>query len=113
MYNSGELALFPPFICILQYRHRTVLQPSKYAGRRCTGSLWDLVECVPTGTCAVSQNCGNDFRCEESGEYDYKILNECSQVVSDETLQANMLYLPYATVAFQSTSMVKQINKTC
>ncbi|XP_020645515.3 complement component C8 alpha chain [Pogona vitticeps] len=50
-----------------KYRHRTLVQPAKYAGRRCTGSLWDQMDCVPSGTCAVSQDCGNDFRCEESG----------------------------------------------
>nr|XP_060629563.1 complement component C8 alpha chain isoform X2 [Anolis sagrei ordinatus] len=50
-----------------KYRYRTLLQPSKYEGNMCIGSLWDKVACEPTGTCTMSQNCGSDFKCKDSG----------------------------------------------
>ncbi|KAJ6662561.1 hypothetical protein lerEdw1_011698 [Lerista edwardsae] len=50
-----------------KHRYRTLLQPAKYGGSICTGHLWDEAACQPTGTCAVSQDCGADFRCEETG----------------------------------------------
>ncbi|XP_061489149.1 complement component C8 alpha chain isoform X2 [Rhineura floridana] len=50
-----------------KHRYRTLQHPAKYKGSICTGHLWDEVACQPTGTCVVNQNCGTDFRCEESG----------------------------------------------
>ncbi|XP_066482263.1 complement component C8 alpha chain [Tiliqua scincoides] len=50
-----------------KHRYRTLLQPAKFGGNICIGHLWDESACQPTGTCAVSQNCGADFRCEETG----------------------------------------------
>nr|XP_056701321.1 complement component C8 alpha chain [Euleptes europaea] len=50
-----------------KHRYRALLQPAKYKGRICTGSLWEEIACHPSGMCALSQGCGTNFRCEESG----------------------------------------------
>ncbi|XP_062994457.1 complement component C8 alpha chain [Elgaria multicarinata webbii] len=50
-----------------RYRYRTLLQPSKYGGNKCTGDLWDTTACNPTGACVANQDCGTDFRCQETG----------------------------------------------
>ncbi|XP_034978943.2 complement component C8 alpha chain [Zootoca vivipara] len=50
-----------------KHRYRTLQQPAKYKGSICTGHLWDEVACQSAGECIVSQDCGADFRCEETG----------------------------------------------
>ncbi|KAG6931183.1 complement C8 alpha chain, partial [Chelydra serpentina] len=47
-----------------KYRYRTLLQPAKFKGSKCTGHLWDEAACRATETCAASQRCGRDFQCE-------------------------------------------------
>ncbi|XP_048353997.1 complement component C8 alpha chain [Sphaerodactylus townsendi] len=50
-----------------KHRYRAFLNPAKYNGRICTGSLWEEVACHPTAICVQSQDCGTNFRCKESG----------------------------------------------
>ncbi|XP_073213682.1 complement component C8 alpha chain isoform X2 [Lepidochelys kempii] len=50
-----------------KYRYRTLLQPAKFKGSKCTGHFWDEAACRATETCAASQRCGKDFQCEETG----------------------------------------------
>ncbi|NP_001005445.1 complement component C8 alpha chain [Xenopus tropicalis] len=50
-----------------KYRYRKLLQPAKYEGRPCVGSLWASMACQTAQKCVPENNCGNDFQCRDSG----------------------------------------------
>ncbi|NWR28519.1 CO8A protein, partial [Tachuris rubrigastra] len=50
-----------------KHRYRRLVQPAKFAGRRCAGHLWDEQTCHAETTCTEPLSCGKDFRCEETG----------------------------------------------
>ncbi|NXL89854.1 CO8A protein, partial [Alectura lathami] len=50
-----------------KHRHRTLVQPARFAGQRCAGHLWEEQACRAGETCAGHPSCGNDFQCKESG----------------------------------------------
>ncbi|XP_067391600.1 complement component C8 alpha chain [Emydura macquarii macquarii] len=50
-----------------KYRYRTLLQPSKFGGSKCSGHLWDEAACQATERCVANPHCGKDFQCEETG----------------------------------------------
>ncbi|XP_065698616.2 complement component C8 alpha chain isoform X2 [Patagioenas fasciata] len=50
-----------------KHRHRRLVQPAGFAGRRCAGHLWDEQACRAETSCAGTPGCGKDFQCEETG----------------------------------------------
>ncbi|XP_012985017.2 complement component C8 alpha chain isoform X1 [Melopsittacus undulatus] len=50
-----------------KHRYRTLVQPARFAGRQCTGHLWDEQACRTEKTCTGPPSCGKDFQCEETG----------------------------------------------
>ncbi|XP_068095498.1 complement component C8 alpha chain [Hyperolius riggenbachi] len=50
-----------------KFRYRNLAQPAKFGGGICAGNLWELIACKSSQKCAPESNCGNDFRCKESG----------------------------------------------
>ncbi|XP_027734863.1 complement component C8 alpha chain [Empidonax traillii] len=50
-----------------KYRYRRLVQPARFAGRRCAGYLWDEKSCRAETTCTEAPSCGKDFRCKETG----------------------------------------------
>ncbi|XP_078526202.1 complement component C8 alpha chain [Lissotriton helveticus] len=56
------------FACQEQkYRYRSLLQPSKYSGKTCSGYPWSEDTCIPTGKCGSENRCGENFNCIETG----------------------------------------------
>ncbi|XP_043861206.1 complement component C8 alpha chain isoform X1 [Dromiciops gliroides] len=50
-----------------KYRHRNLVQPSKFEGTMCGGDLWDEAACTSPEACIKQTQCGHDFQCKESG----------------------------------------------
>lgn len=50
-----------------KYRHRSLLQPSKFGGAICSGTLWDEASCHSPTPCLRQAQCGQDFQCRETG----------------------------------------------
>ncbi|XP_052031554.1 complement component C8 alpha chain [Apodemus sylvaticus] len=50
-----------------KYRHRSLLQPSKFGGTICTGDIWDEASCYSPTPCLRQAQCGQDFQCRETG----------------------------------------------
>ncbi|XP_017661216.1 PREDICTED: complement component C8 alpha chain [Lepidothrix coronata] len=50
-----------------KHRYRRLVQPARFAGRRCAGHLWDEQTCHAETTCTEPPSCGKDFQCEETG----------------------------------------------
>ncbi|XP_077306764.1 complement component C8 alpha chain [Lithobates pipiens] len=48
-------------------RYRNLDQPAKYGGRICVGISWESIICQSSQKCVPGNQCGNDFRCEETG----------------------------------------------
>ncbi|XP_055978150.1 complement component C8 alpha chain [Sorex fumeus] len=51
----------------LKYRYRSLLQPNKFGGTICSGSVWDQASCHSSTPCLNSAQCGQDFQCKETG----------------------------------------------
>uniref|UniRef100_A0A8C6RKF5 Complement component 8, alpha polypeptide n=1 Tax=Nannospalax galili TaxID=1026970 RepID=A0A8C6RKF5_NANGA len=49
------------------YRHRSLLQPSKFGGTICSGDVWDEASCSTPTPCLRQAQCGQDFQCKETG----------------------------------------------
>ncbi|XP_021505784.1 complement component C8 alpha chain isoform X1 [Meriones unguiculatus] len=50
-----------------KYRHRSLLQPSKFGGAICSGDIWDEASCDSPTPCLRQEQCGRDFQCRETG----------------------------------------------
>nr|XP_034359776.1 complement component C8 alpha chain isoform X2 [Arvicanthis niloticus] len=50
-----------------KYRHRSLLQPSKFGGTICSGDIWDEASCSSPTPCLRQAQCGQDFQCRETG----------------------------------------------
>ncbi|XP_028642554.1 complement component C8 alpha chain isoform X2 [Grammomys surdaster] len=50
-----------------KYRHRSLLQPSKFGGTICSGDIWDEASCYSPTPCLRQAQCGQDFQCRETG----------------------------------------------
>ncbi|KAF0880137.1 CO8A protein, partial [Crocuta crocuta] len=50
-----------------KYRHRSLLQPSKFGGTICSGDVWDQASCQSPTACLGQVQCGQDFQCKETG----------------------------------------------
>ncbi|XP_027554826.1 complement component C8 alpha chain isoform X2 [Neopelma chrysocephalum] len=50
-----------------KHRYRRLVQPARFAGRRCAGHLWDEQTCHAETTCTEPPSCGKDFQCKETG----------------------------------------------
>ncbi|XP_073936109.1 complement component C8 alpha chain [Castor canadensis] len=50
-----------------KYRHRSLLQPSKFGGNICSGDVWDQASCSSSTPCQRKAQCGQDFQCKETG----------------------------------------------
>ncbi|XP_040834587.1 complement component C8 alpha chain [Ochotona curzoniae] len=50
-----------------KYRHRSLLQPSKFGGTICSGDIWDQASCSSPTACLRPAECGQDFQCKETG----------------------------------------------
>ncbi|XP_038190117.1 complement component C8 alpha chain [Arvicola amphibius] len=50
-----------------KYRHRSLLQPSKFGGAICSGDIWDEASCNSPTPCLRQAQCGQDFQCRETG----------------------------------------------
>lgn len=50
-----------------KYRHRSLLQPSKFGGTICSGDIWDEASCYSPTPCLMQAQCGQDFQCRETG----------------------------------------------
>ncbi|XP_057641208.1 complement component C8 alpha chain [Chionomys nivalis] len=50
-----------------KYRHRSLLQPSKFGGAICSGDIWDKASCNSPTPCLRQVQCGQDFQCRETG----------------------------------------------
>lgn len=53
----------------VQHRYRRLEQPAEFGGRHCTGHLWDEQACQAETACTGPPGCGQDFQCEETGEW--------------------------------------------
>ncbi|KAK2543174.1 complement component C8 alpha chain [Columba livia] len=50
-----------------KHRHRRLVQPAGFAGRRCVGHLWEEQACRAETSCDGTPGCGKDFQCAETG----------------------------------------------
>ncbi|XP_041508397.1 complement component C8 alpha chain [Microtus oregoni] len=50
-----------------KYRHRSLLQPSKFGGAICSGDIWDEASCNSPTPCLRQAQCEQDFQCRETG----------------------------------------------
>ncbi|XP_052574254.1 complement component C8 alpha chain isoform X2 [Peromyscus californicus insignis] len=50
-----------------KYRHRSLLQPSKFGGTICSGDIWEEASCNSPTPCLRQAQCGQDFQCGETG----------------------------------------------
>lgn len=50
-----------------KYRYRSLLQPNKFGGAICSGSVWDQASCHSPTACLKPAQCGQEFQCEETG----------------------------------------------
>ncbi|XP_024612012.1 complement component C8 alpha chain [Neophocaena asiaeorientalis asiaeorientalis] len=50
-----------------KYRYRSLLQPNKFGGTICSGTVWDQASCHSPTACVKQAQCGQDFQCKETG----------------------------------------------
>uniref|UniRef100_A0A8C5K9C6 Complement component 8, alpha polypeptide n=1 Tax=Jaculus jaculus TaxID=51337 RepID=A0A8C5K9C6_JACJA len=50
-----------------KFRHRSLLQPSKFGGTVCSGDVWEEASCASPSPCPQQARCGQDFQCQETG----------------------------------------------
>ncbi|KAB0389352.1 hypothetical protein E2I00_013053, partial [Balaenoptera physalus] len=50
-----------------KYRYRSLLQPNKFGGTICSGTVWDQASCHSPTVCVKQAQCGQDFQCKETG----------------------------------------------
>ncbi|NWY62395.1 CO8A protein, partial [Chionis minor] len=50
-----------------KHRYRRLVQPARFAGRRCAGHFWGEQACRAETSCTGPPSCGEDFQCKETG----------------------------------------------